>query len=502
MPFQIRSWHLTDVGCVRDHNEDNGYADPEGRFFICSDGMGGHASGDIASAMAVQEISSRLAVWPAEFQRCAELQDGDSARAALAVIEQAVRATNEAIHRRGRVEPDKRGMGCTVDVVVVVGNLALCAHVGDSRNYLIRDGKTQQLTQDHSMAPPRMPGQPQQKGMLTSALGPNPTCRVDTFAIELREGDRILLCTDGLADYFGDEREIGATIAQRGDHPGAAWLVEQAKARGGADNITIVLIKVDKAPEVYANMPLRAVSYAPPPAQDMVAVSYAQTAPGVDTKGFSRTPPAGVPGMITPSSGKVAGTIGGGVTQPIAVPPPPAPPPAVPLTQPAAEPGPPILPPGQSAPRGSGASRADADEITLPEALAGKIGVFTTSPLFNGVAAELIKKLVAQAQPRTLNAGLRVPRVWNGADTAWLILEGEYRGMLLYPEALMLPQGDFPGYEAPEEDTPALPLTRMEVQKFCNAEPAAGVKLLQNLGRLIAQELKDTRKKLEDADID
>src|SRR5262245_25342293 len=245
MPAQVRSWHLTDVGCVRDHNEDNGYADPQGRFFICSDGMGGHASGDIASHMSVEVISQRLAAWPPELQRATDVQDGETARDALKVIEQAVRGANDAIHRRGRNEPDKRGMGCTVDVVVVCGSLALCAHVGDSRQYLIRDGQTRQLTQDHSLAPPRYPGQPVQKGMLTSALGPNPTCRVDTFAVELRDGDRILMCTDGLADYYADEREIGVTIAQRGDGAGAAWLLEQAKARGGADNITIVLAAIE-----------------------------------------------------------------------------------------------------------------------------------------------------------------------------------------------------------------------------------------------------------------
>jgi serine/threonine protein phosphatase PrpC len=433
MAAKIRSWHLTDVGCVRDHNEDNGYADPEGRFFICSDGMGGHASGDIASSMAVQEISSRLAQWPAEIAQCARTQDTEDARRALAVIEAAVRAANDAIHRRGRNERDKRGMGCTVDVVAVAGSLALCAHVGDSRQYLIRDGHTRQITQDHSLAPPRLPGQPTQKAMLTSALGPNPTTRVDTFVIELREGDRLLMCTDGLADYFADERELGNTVAQRGEGPGAQWLIDQAKARGGADNITIVLIKVDRldAP------PIKQVPLVPAPAQDVKAVSYAATAPMA-----AQRPPTADPAV------------------------------------------PQIVPPGVTPPK-------PKVEDKPPEVASNLMGTFTTSALFSGVTSNHIATMVGAIEPKTLMAGKPVPRQVNGLDTAWLILEGEYRGMLLYPEALLISQTEWSGRESPPETTKAIMISRSEFTRFCAAEPAVGVKLLQNVARLVATELKE-----------
>ncbi len=449
---KIRSWHVTDVGMVRDHNEDNGHADSRGRFFICSDGMGGHAAGDIASRMAVEEISSRLEAWPAEIARCCEVQDGDVAHAALTVIEAAVRAANEAIHRRGRAERDKRGMGCTVDVVVAAGSLALCAHVGDSRNYLIRDGQTRQLTQDHSLAPPRVPGQPAQKGMLTSALGPNPTCRVDTFVVELREGDRILLCTDGLADYFPDEREIGATVTQRGDDGGVRWLVDQAKARGGADNITVVMFKVEKF-----ERELPVASFAPP--QEIRSVSYARP----DATPVPGAAPAPTPG---PQPSPVPGVSRMGVSDP---------PVSASVPRPAAPAAPKAEPP--------------------PEIPANRMGAFTTSPLFSGVGGEHIARVVGHGQPQLLPAGKPVPRVVNSLDTAWLILDGEFRGLLLYPEALIAGQGDWKHLDTPDEAVQAMPIQRLEFTKFCQAEPTVGIKLITNVARLMAADLKERQAK-------
>src|SRR5205085_3899271 len=111
----------------------------------------------------------------------------------------------------------KHGMGCTADVIVIAGDHALCGHVGDSRQYLIRGGQVQRMTEDHSFAPPPGPGEVASKGKLTSALGPNASCRVDTFAVPLMLGDRVLMCTDGLADYFPDPRELGAVLAEHGD---------------------------------------------------------------------------------------------------------------------------------------------------------------------------------------------------------------------------------------------------------------------------------------------
>jgi hypothetical protein len=90
-----------------------------------------------------------------------------------------------------------------------------------------------------------------------------------------------------------------------------------------------------------------------------------------------------------------------------------------------------------------------------------------------------------------------VPRTWNGADTAWLILEGQMRGLLLYPEALIAPQQGWGTRETPDETMQAMPISRADFAKFCQMEPAAGVKLLQNVARLLATEVKELQDKLD-----
>src|SRR3954466_14482356 len=102
MAVRIRGWHLTDVGCVRELNEDSGYADPQGRFFICSDGMGGHAAGDVASAMAVGELALNLDLWPLEFDAFAHSPDPERQRNALAIVDYLLKSANVSIHERGK----------------------------------------------------------------------------------------------------------------------------------------------------------------------------------------------------------------------------------------------------------------------------------------------------------------------------------------------------------------------------------------------------------------
>jgi PPM family protein phosphatase len=436
--------HLTDVGCVRDHNEDYAFADPEGRFFVNCDGMGGHAAGDVASRMAVETITAHFRPFPVEFEHCAADPNPQTVRAALGVIEAAVRDANTAIHRRGRTEIDKRGMGCTCDVVVMCDHLALCAHVGDSRNYHIRGLDVRQVTEDHSFAPPPLPGQAPQKGRLTSALGPNPSTRIDTFALELDPGDRILLCTDGLADYFPNCAELGQAIMKRGDEEGAHFLIQTAKARGGADNITIVLICAEAAPPGRVELsPARPM--APLPVMTTQPMQPAAPPPAPPMQPVSPPPPmAGPPAAVS-------GTIGGVVA-------PPDMPTAVPMA---------MLPVDR------------------------RMGVLKTSSLFTGVLVDDISRVMGHAEEQYLPAGKSVPRMVGGVDTAWIILEGEYRGAVLYPEALVVSQAGWTNLETPPEDLIAMSLGRTVFGAFCNAEPAVGVKLLGNVARLLAVDLRD-----------
>jgi serine/threonine protein phosphatase PrpC len=143
---------LTDVGVVRDHNEDSVYVDPASRFFVVADGMGGHAAGEVASAMAVETVTKTLDAAVSLIDAFV-MRPTDNARKALVqLLQSSVLAAHQAVYQRGSKEADKAGMGTTLDVVLVAGREAFVAHVGDSRTYLIRDGKAAQLTTDHTVA--------------------------------------------------------------------------------------------------------------------------------------------------------------------------------------------------------------------------------------------------------------------------------------------------------------------------------------------------------------
>ncbi len=533
---------MTDVGCVRDHNEDSGYADPQGRFFICSDGMGGHAAGDIASRMAVQIIGERLASWPPVFDRCAESADPEAQRGALAIIEGALRAANSSVFERGRVERDKRGMGCTADVVVICGGLALFGHVGDSRVYFIRGPQVQQLTVDHSFAPPPLPGQPPPKGKLTSALGPNPNCKVDTFAVPLQLGDRLLMCTDGLADYFPDPREIAQVLADRGDEHGVPTLINMAKQRGGADNITVVLARYEEDAVQHGidrsrartvvgpnsgQMPVHpGVPHIPAQAPQMPAIipAIGGLATGAQIGGMAVTAklePVKVPPEMLSRNKQaelrstipipenqpapqsvVSGTIerkqsaedSGRIQSQLAT--------TAPMSSRAGrktEVGRPVYKEdGQPA----AAKKAEADKPVDPplgareRTLVDRIGIFTQSALFNAVPTTAVTQFLQGCKEIQLMAGAPVPRDVKGSgDTAWFIIDGEHKGELLYPEALIAPQNDWGELDKPLANTNAVPVSRREFTRFCEANPEAGVKMLTNVARLITADLRSKIKK-------
>src|SRR5262249_28203571 len=132
----------TDVGRVREHNEDAGYVDPHGRFAILADGMGGHSAGEVASAMAVASVRAALdAAAPTPAGR----------KHVRAVVERAVRRASDEIRELGQREPDKHGMGTTIEVAIIAATEAFVVHVGDCRTYLVRGGQAAALTVDHTV---------------------------------------------------------------------------------------------------------------------------------------------------------------------------------------------------------------------------------------------------------------------------------------------------------------------------------------------------------------
>jgi serine/threonine protein phosphatase PrpC len=214
---------------------------PKGQLFIVADGMGGHANGKEASAMAVQIVQQVYFADPNE-------NIPDSLRAA-------VEAANEKIHQRATSKLEFRGMGTTCTALVLKDDRAYIAHVGDSRAYRISKSKIEQLTQDHSKV-----AEMQRLGILTEseakshpekshlyrALGIAPTVKVDLRDdLYLRPDERFLLCTDGLAKIAG--HEIKQIVLTHSPAEACDKLIQLANARGGSDNSTVQVIWVQNA---------------------------------------------------------------------------------------------------------------------------------------------------------------------------------------------------------------------------------------------------------------
>jgi PPM family protein phosphatase len=250
--LRVRAGMATDSGVVRAHNEDAAHVDAQGRFAVLADGMGGPGSGEVASAIAVEQVRAMLEA-AGDTLAAFESEPSETGRDAVrAAIEQAVLHAHEAVVARGKAEPDKQGMGSTLDLVVVTGGEAFVAHVGDSRTYLVRDGKAIQVTADHTVAAAlhragaltedEMAHSPL-RSVLASAIGLPKMFKVDHGHLDLQAGDRLLICSDGLHGYFADDdiaqrlsiAELGAALA---------GMIEDAKAKGGQDNITGIVLDV------------------------------------------------------------------------------------------------------------------------------------------------------------------------------------------------------------------------------------------------------------------
>jgi serine/threonine protein phosphatase PrpC len=249
----LEAWLVTDVGVVRDHNEDSATMEPSAGFFIVADGMGGHAAGEVASAMAVETVKTTLEGAKADIDAFKKSPSDTGRRALVQLLQTAVLQAHQAVYQRGQTEQDKQGMGTTLDVVLIAGAEAFVAHVGDSRTYLVRDGRSSQITTDHTVAEVlviegKLTIEEAQvsplRTILVNAIGVSADVGVEMAHVTLKRNDRLLLCSDGLHDYFPIEEEIAQRLSA--DKPGEALkeMVELAKTRGGHDNITGVAVHV------------------------------------------------------------------------------------------------------------------------------------------------------------------------------------------------------------------------------------------------------------------
>ncbi len=251
-----RSTGLSHPGRKRRRNEDAWVCQPP--LFAVADGMGGARGGEIASRVAATALG--------------ETVDGNGEQRVIALVQKA----NRQVFDRAREDADASGMGTTITVALVEDGVVAIGHVGDSRAYLIRDHKVEQLTEDHSLvaelvrsgrlSPEEAEIHPQ-RSVITRALGTDPDVDVDSFSVEAKAGDVFLICSDGLTSMIDDETILGIVEPRRDDLNAAAKeLIGAANRSGGEDNITVVFFEMtDKAPEPPAETKAMPVMQAPDP---------------------------------------------------------------------------------------------------------------------------------------------------------------------------------------------------------------------------------------------
>jgi serine/threonine protein phosphatase PrpC len=253
--MELSFWAATDVGRKRQHNEDNFLIDKKLSLFAVADGMGGHASGEIASQIAITDFRNAVEARKDLLDAYVRRESGVTTQDVLAALENAAQQAGMAIFERGRQEREKRGMGTTLSALLLLGERAFIAHVGDSRVYLVRQNQAVQLTEDHSLVNElirhgkvtreSLAASPyaSYKNAVTRALGVYETTQVDTIDLEVLPGDQFLLCSDGLHGYLQDK---DVTSFLGGDHVTAIAqkLIDHANKGGGQDNITAVILRV------------------------------------------------------------------------------------------------------------------------------------------------------------------------------------------------------------------------------------------------------------------
>lgn len=253
----------TDAGCVREANEDSGRHvfpnDPEtqlskGTLTIVADGMGGHASGEVASQMAVELIN--------------EIYYDDNDLAATEALRNAIELANQEIYRVSTSDEKYYGMGTTVIALVLLGDTAFSAHVGDSRLYRLREGHLEMLTIDHSQVMEMVKfgiismeeaRHHDDKNVILRAVGTQPTVEVEiSEPFSVAGGDTFLLCSDGLNDMLEDSEIHQLMTSETDVHTIGEKLIERAKQNGGHDNITVGIVRLDSENQVETSRSVRA----------------------------------------------------------------------------------------------------------------------------------------------------------------------------------------------------------------------------------------------------
>ena len=243
----------TDPGMVRSHNEDSIAADASRGIVVLADGMGGYNAGEVASGMAttvlvseLQHILASVTPW--------QLDPRTNQEVAVRLVRDQVLKANSSIYQAAQSQPQYAGMGTTLVTCLFYDNRVLVAHLGDSRLYLMREGKFRQVTRDHSLLQEQIDSgiitaeqakKAAHKNLVTKALGIDPTVEPEIHEYPTKPGDIYLLCSDGLCDMVDDE-DIGMTLQALGGNLklAAQQLVQMANDNGGRDNVSVILVRV------------------------------------------------------------------------------------------------------------------------------------------------------------------------------------------------------------------------------------------------------------------
>lgn len=244
MPPTITYAGLTDIGRIRETNEDAFGIDPKVGLMVVADGLGGHQAGDVASTFVVEKLPRQLAIGRAAGMEGTQRADQLLRQSLLMIAEQ--------LHDVGCATPEYDGMGATVVAGLVADATLLIAHLGDSRAYRLRNGILERLTQDHNIG-----NALRDKGVIRSDaedvpeyhtlrrfMGMDNPLPPDIAAIELQEGDRFLLCSDGLTNMLGDTDIADVLLCDTSCGETCSLLVMEANQAGGYDNVTVVVADV------------------------------------------------------------------------------------------------------------------------------------------------------------------------------------------------------------------------------------------------------------------
>ncbi len=241
--MEIQAYGISDVGCVRDTNEDSFLVRDDLSLYIVADGVGGAAAGEVASRLFVDNCEEEFALysgWNEDYKL---------------LIARCFDTANRRVIDHTREHPETKGMGCTAEVITFKKGMYYLGHVGDSRTYLIRNGHLERLTRDHSFVQEQIdlgllkPEEAKShwlRNAIYRAVGHQEDLEVDLISGKVKPGDQFLLCSDGLTDMVAEDKILNIIDTDAPLETRVAALIEAAKNNGGRDNITALVCEIKR----------------------------------------------------------------------------------------------------------------------------------------------------------------------------------------------------------------------------------------------------------------